>query len=147
MPSVAAEPPPVGYVELIRTNRNFRYLWFGQIVSLLGDWFNFIAAATLTAKLTGSGVAVGGLLALRMLSVFFASPFAGVAADRFDRKTILIVSDLLRAVVVLGFLLVETKEDARSRAAARAQHAARTDRAERRVGARRGRARIADTFR
>ena len=101
----------MGYLELLRGNANFRNLWLGDLVSLLGDWFNLIATATLVATLTGSGVAVGGLLAIRMLSVFFASPFAGVAADRFDRKTILIVSDLLRAVVVLGFLLVQEPGD------------------------------------
>ena len=51
----------IGYRELIRGNRNFRLLWLGQIISLLGDWFNFVASASLIAILTQSGFAVGSL--------------------------------------------------------------------------------------
>ncbi len=97
-----------GYGELLRTNRAFRLLWFAQIASLFGDWFNTIASASLLAQLTGAGAAVGVLFAIRMLGAFVASPLAGVLGDRFNRKRILIVTDLLRAAVVLGFLLVRT---------------------------------------
>lgn len=97
---------PTGYFDLIRRNRNFRYLWLGQIVSLFGDWFNLIASAALVAQLTHSGLAVGLLFAVRMLAPFLISPLAGVAADRYNRKTLLILTDLTRAVTVLAFLLV-----------------------------------------
>ena len=100
------ETRPVGYAELLRGNANFRLLWFGQIVSLLGHWFNLIASAALVAKLTESGFAVGALFVVRMLAPFLASPWAGVVADRFNRKWILFWSDLVRAVTVLGFLTV-----------------------------------------
>jgi MFS family permease len=96
----------VGYFTLVRENRNFRLLWLGQIVSLFGDWFNLIASAALVSQLTESGLAVGGLFVLRMLAPFLISPFAGVAADRYNRKRLLILADLSRAAVVLGFLLV-----------------------------------------
>jgi len=99
-----------GYRELVTHNRNFRNLWLGQIVSLFGDWFNLIASASLVGALTGSGLAVGGLFVVRMLAPFLISPFAGVAADRYNRKTILIMTDVVRAVVVLGFLFVRTPE-------------------------------------
>ena len=46
--------------------------------------------------------------AIRMLGAFVVSPLAGVLADRFNRKRILIVTDLLRAAIVLGFLLIRT---------------------------------------
>lgn len=95
-----------GYLELVRTNPKFRNLWFGQIVSLFGDWFNLIASAALVSSLTKSGLAVGGLFVVRMLAPFLVSPLAGVAADRYNRKYLLITADLLRAGVVLGFLLV-----------------------------------------
>lgn len=85
---------------------DFRFLWFGQIVSLLGDWFNLIASATLVAELTGSGLAVGSLFVVRMLAPFLVSPVAGVVADLYNRKSVLIITDLLRGVTVLGFLLV-----------------------------------------
>jgi len=97
---------PIGYGELISGNRNFRYLWFGQIVSLLGDWFNLIASASLVAMLTQSGFAVGGLFVVRMLAPFLVSPIAGVVADRYNRRQILIITDVLRALTVFGFLLV-----------------------------------------
>ncbi len=94
------------YVTLVRTNRNFRYIWFGEIVSLLGDWFNLIASATLIGMLTGSGVALGGLFVVRMLAPFLVSSFGGIIVDRYNRKQILILTDLLRGVVVLGFLFI-----------------------------------------
>jgi MFS family permease len=56
--------------------------------------------------LTQSGLAVGSLFVVRMLAPFLISPLAGVVADRYDRKRILILTDLGRAVVALGFLLV-----------------------------------------
>jgi len=96
----------VGYGELIRGNANFRNLWLGQIISLLGDWFNLIASAALVAELTRSGFAVGGLFVVRMLAPFLVSPIAGVVADRYNRKHILILTDILRAIIVLGFLWV-----------------------------------------
>ena len=101
----------VSYTDLLRDNRNFRYLWFGQIVSLLGDWFNLVASAALVGMLTQSGLAVGSLFVVRMLAPFLVSPIAGVAADRYNRKHILIATDLIRAAVVLAFLLVRDPDD------------------------------------
>jgi MFS family permease len=101
---------PVGYLELVQSNRNFRNLWFGQIVSLLGDWFNLIASASLIGQLTQSGIAVGALFVIRMLAPFVISPIAGVFADRYNRKHLLIIADLSRAIVVLGFLVVRDPE-------------------------------------
>ena len=95
-----------GYGELLRGSRAFRLLWFAQIASLFGDWFNVIASSTLLAQLTGAGAALGALFAIRMLGSFLASPLAGVLADRYNRKRILIATDLLRAAAVLGLLLV-----------------------------------------
>jgi len=103
-------PKPVGYLALVRGNANYRHLWFGQIISLFGDWFNLIASAALISQLTASGLAVGGLFVVRMLAPFLISPLAGVAADRYNRKWLLILADISRAVVVLGFLLVRKPE-------------------------------------
>lgn len=102
---------PVSYTALVRTNANFRNLWFGEIVSLFGDWFNFIASATLIATLTGSGVAVGGLFVVRHLAPFLISPIAGVIADRYNRRTLLILCDVTRFFIVLGFLTIRDPAD------------------------------------
>src|SRR5215203_1070860 len=96
----------VGYIDLLRRNRSFRQLWLGQVVSQMGDWFNTIALYTIILKLTGSGRDVGLLLVARFLPSFLFGPLSGVVADRFSRRTIMIVSDVLRAIVVLGFLFV-----------------------------------------
>lgn len=100
-----------GYLALIRENNNFRNLWFGQIVSLLGDWFNLIASASLVGKLSGSGAAIGALFIIRMLAPFLISPFAGVWSDRYNRKKILISTDILRGFALFGFLLVKEPGD------------------------------------
>lgn len=97
----------VGYGQLIRSNRNFRYLWLGQIISLLGDWFTLIASASLVATLTGSGLAIGTLFVVRMLAPFLVSPIAGVIADRYNRKHILITTDITRSITVFCFLFVQ----------------------------------------
>ncbi len=72
----------------------------------MGDWFNTIALYTIILQLTGSGRDVGLLLVARFVPSFLFGPISGVVADRFSRQKIMIVSDLLRAVVVLGFLFV-----------------------------------------
>jgi MFS family permease len=97
---------PVGYLQLLRSNRSFRQLWLGQVVSQLGDWFDTIAVYTIVLNLTGSGRAVGLVLVARFLPTFFIGPLSGVVADRFSRRSIMIISDLMRAAVVLGFLFV-----------------------------------------
>jgi MFS family permease len=96
----------VGYIDLLRRNRSFRQLWLGQVVSQMGDWFDTIALYTIILKLTGSGRDVGLLLVARFVPSFFFGPISGVIADRFSRQRIMIVSDILRAFVVLGFLFV-----------------------------------------
>lgn len=97
---------PVGYIDLLRGNRGFRQLWLGQVVSQMGDWFNTIALYTIILNLTGSGRNIGLLMVARFLPSFIFGSLSGVVADRFSRRSIMIVSDLLRALVVLGFLFV-----------------------------------------
>lgn len=99
------------YLDLLRRNPNFKYLWFGSIVSQFGDWFNVIAAAELITRLTDSGVALSYLFLARFLPLFLFSPFAGVLADRFNRKYIMVLSDILRGATVLGFLWVRDPGD------------------------------------
>jgi MFS family permease len=101
----------VSYTGLLRHNRNFRYLWFGQLVSQLGDWFNSVAVYSLLLELTGgSATAVAWMMVVQFLPVAIVGPLAGVAVDRFNRRRILIATDLLRGVLVLGLLLVRRPE-------------------------------------
>ena len=98
------------YVSLLQRNRNYRNLWFARVVSNLGDWFNLLASASLIARLTDSGAAVSLLFLVRFLPLFFMSPFAGVIADHFDRRKVLIATNLLRAATVAALVLVDRPE-------------------------------------
>ena len=98
------------YLNLLRRNLNFRYLWWGNVVSLLGDWFNLLASAALITQLTNSGVAISYLFLVRHLPVFLFSPIAGVIADKYDRRNILIMTDLLRGITVLSFLFIRSAD-------------------------------------
>ena len=100
------EETPIGYSDLVRGNANFRLVWFSQLISLLGDWFNLIAATSLIAILTQSGTALGGLLVLYMLGPFLVSPVSGVVIDRYNRKYVIIAANIAQALTVLGFLWV-----------------------------------------
>ena len=100
-----------GYIALLKTNIPFRRLWYGQVVSELGDWLNSIAIYTLVLQLSNTGTAMASAMMAKLLPIFFVSPLAGVLIDRMDRKIIMITSDVLRFVVVLGFLLVENAGD------------------------------------
>ncbi len=98
---------PISIRTLLRRNENFRNLWIAQLVSYLGDWFNTLAVFSLVTELTGqSGQALALVLISRFLPALVFSAAAGVVADRYSRRWILIATDLLRAVVVLGFLFV-----------------------------------------
>jgi len=101
----------VGYGALIAGNANFRWLWIGTVVSFLGDWFNTIALYVLVTKLTGSPLALGAVFLTKMLPWALSAPLAGVLVDRYDRRRLMIGMDLLRAVVVLGFLWIEAPAD------------------------------------
>lgn len=101
----------VGYVALLRRNQPFRRLWYGQIVSQLGDWFASIALFAMLLRLTGSGQAVGLLLVAELLPSTIIGPWVGVLVDRLPRKLLLIAADIGRALIVLLFLLVRDAGD------------------------------------
>jgi MFS family permease len=98
------------FLQLLRQNRNYRYTWIGQIVSEIGDHFNNIAVFALALALTNSGMVVTGIMLARAIPAVTVGPLAGVILDRFDRKRIMIASDLTRAVVALGFILTVTTQ-------------------------------------
>jgi len=98
------------YKILFTTNRRFRRFWLAGVISHLGNWFNYIGIFVLLTQLTGSGGAVSWFLIAKFIPTTFLGPAAGVIADRFSRKTIMVVSDLLRVFIVLAFLLVRRPE-------------------------------------
>jgi MFS family permease len=99
------------FVELLKANRNYRWTWSGQIVSEIGDHFNNVAVFSLALATTHSGLVVMGIMLSRAIPAVMAGPVAGVLLDRLDRKRVMIASDLVRAVVALGFILAIPRHD------------------------------------
>jgi MFS family permease len=93
------------FAALLRSNRNYRYTWIGQVVSEVGDHFNNIAVFSLAVATTRSGLVVSGIMLSRAVPAMLAGPLAGVVLDRLDRKRVMIASDLIRAVVAALFIV------------------------------------------
>ncbi|MGE5646235.1 MAG: MFS transporter [Acidobacteriota bacterium] len=93
-----------GFFRLLRGNHNYRRTWLGQVVSETGDAFNNIAVFSLVVEATGSGLVVSGVMLARAIPAVVAGPIAGVVLDRFDRRRIMIASDLVRFFVALAFI-------------------------------------------
>src|SRR5581483_5327703 len=72
------------YLELLRRNRNYRLLFFGQTVSQLGDWFNTVAVYALILDLTRSATAVAWMMIVQFLPFALVGPMAGVVVDRVN---------------------------------------------------------------
>ena len=89
---------------LLRQNHNYRNMWLGQVVSETGDYFNNIAVFALVMEKSGSGMVVSGVMLSRAIPAVLAGPIAGVLLDRFDRRRIMIASDLIRAAVAAAFI-------------------------------------------
>lgn len=81
--------------------RNFTLLWLGQLVSEFGNGLTSVTASILVYRETGSAASVGLMLMATALPSLLFGLIAGVFVDRFDRKRILIVSDLLRGLIIL----------------------------------------------
>jgi MFS family permease len=86
--------------------RPFRDLWLGQIISQLGDSFYYVVFTFMVKIITNSYAMVGWVAALELLPFLVISPFAGVVADRVDRRKLMLVSDLLCLGILLCFGLV-----------------------------------------
>ena len=86
---------------------NFRYLWFGTLFMSGGQWIQQVTLGWLLYDLTGSSVLLGLLNGLRALPFLIASPIAGVAADRMDRKQLILVTQyvLIMTTLAMGLLV------------------------------------------
>jgi dTMP kinase len=92
----------------------FRRLWAVLAASSFGDWLGLLATTTLAAWLAGlqegasteAGLAVAAVLALRLAPALLLGPVAGVVADRFDRRVVLVAGDVLRGLLFLSIVAV-----------------------------------------
>ncbi|CAN5878501.1 MFS transporter [soil metagenome] len=100
------------YIQLVRSNRSFRRLLAGQVISELGNWFNFIATLGLVRSVSHASAEVTTImLVARLLPFTLVAPLAGALVDRWSRRTVMIVSDVARILVALSMLLGRRPED------------------------------------
>ena len=90
---------------------DFRRLWIGQTISQVGDGLTNLALLIVINKLTGSTAALATMMVVIALPQLFFGLISGVFVDRWNRKRIMVVSDLIRGVLVLGFILVRRPGD------------------------------------
>lgn len=87
-------------------NRNFRRYISGQAISLIGTWMQTVAQSWLVLELTGSGTAIGVVVALQTLPILLLGPYGGVVADRSDKRRLMIGLQSIMGVqaLILGVL-------------------------------------------
>ena len=87
-------------------NRNYRWFFAGQSVSLVGTWMQLVAQSWLVLQLTGSGTALGLVVGIQTLPVLLLAPYAGLVVDRADKRRILLATQCALAVLAtaLGVL-------------------------------------------
>jgi len=86
----------------VHHSRNFRLFFAGQAVSVTGTWVQYVASSWLVLQLTGSGVALGVVTALSFAPILLFGAWAGVLADRHDKRRILLWSQTAFAVLALA---------------------------------------------
>ncbi len=87
-------------------NRDFGLLFWGRLVSQVGDGIHYLALTWLVLDLTGSGTALGTMLFASSIPMVLLAPFTGVLADLWDRKTIVVFMDVLRGLIILSLAFI-----------------------------------------
>lgn len=100
-----------GRIESMFGSREFFRLWIAQVVSATGDWLGLLATISLAARLSGEGTegtAIAIVLATRIAPGFFLATAAGIIVDRFDRKRLMLMCDIGRALVMFSLPFVDS---------------------------------------
>ncbi len=100
-----------GRLKTLFRNRNFKLLFWGETISNIGDQFTFVGLAWLVARMTGSSIAVGTVLALSGFPRAILMFVSGTVIDRFSPRAVMLVSNATRfcVVLLLAFLILTGK--------------------------------------
>ena len=91
---------------VLRTNRDVRRLFIADNISIMGDYFTYVALAGLVKDSTNSNLMVALVYVAFTLPSFFISPIGGAVVDKFDRKQVLVIVSLMQALCAVGLLFV-----------------------------------------
>src|SRR6476659_889420 len=105
MEATAAVPSRARVLQAFRS-RNFRLLWTGQAISLLGDAAFVVALGWRTFDLTGSARSLGLVLTFQGVGVLTTALVGGALADRYNRRTLMLVSDAARFGVIAALAMI-----------------------------------------
>lgn len=101
----------VSYFSLLKNNKKYRKFWSASVVSMFGEWFNTIALFVLILTYSDSEFLLGLLFTIRMIAFATFQPFIGIFADRFSRKNLMLISNIIQIPMALGFIFVDSQED------------------------------------
>ena len=111
MGEAMSQARPSGRIESMFGSKEFFRLWIAQVISATGDWLGLLATISLAAKLSGDGTegtAIAVVLATRIAPGFFLATAAGIIVDRFNRKRLLLMCDIGRALVMFSLPFVDS---------------------------------------
>ena len=91
---------------VLRTNRDVRRLFIADNISIMGDYFTYVALAGLVKDSTNSNLMVALVYVAFTLPSFFISPIGGAVVDKFDRKQVLVIVSLMQALCAVGLLFI-----------------------------------------
>lgn len=97
---------------MLRGNRRVRNLVLAVGISTIGDWFNWLATVLVLQRVTAGYDALGTLVIIHTSAPVVLAPLAGAVADRFDRRMLLVVCDLVRVAGVLALPVAAHLESA-----------------------------------
>jgi len=101
----------IGYMQLLRQNKEFRRLFIANEISFIGDWFTVIALFILAGEASDdSPLAIAGVLASRSFSLALFTPFTGMLADRFSRRGLMVLANVLSFGILIVVLLTGVLE-------------------------------------
>ena len=107
LPAPLPGPParvPRGFAAL--EHRNFRYYWFGQVVSVIGTWMQQVSLPWLVLLLGGSPIQLGIVLSLQYAPALFFAPLGGVLADRLDKRRVLMITQSVALLQALALTIL-----------------------------------------
>lgn len=93
-----------------KLGKNYWLLLGGYTISTFGTYLSLVVINLFIYQVTGSALFVGIFMLLRLVPAFFMGNIAGVLADKYDRKYLIIIADLIRATLMLSIIFLHDED-------------------------------------